>query len=42
MGSGRQPEIILKTDERDTGLEPGRDGKFAAKSSRWDEKQGLP
>ena len=42
MAIGRQREIILKTDERDIRFELGRDGKFAVKSSGWDEKQGLP
>jgi hypothetical protein len=32
MDKGRQPEIVLKTDERDSRLEPRRDGKFVAKS----------
>jgi hypothetical protein len=41
MATGRKPETILKTDERDIPLELGRDGKFAAKSGGWDEKQGL-
>ena len=36
--SKREPQIILKPDERSAGLELGRDGKFAAKSNGWDEK----
>jgi hypothetical protein len=39
MSSGRKPEIILKTDEMDIRLELERDGKFAAKSTGWDEKR---
>jgi hypothetical protein len=39
MGKKRQPEIILKTDESDIHLELGRGGKFAAKSSGWDENR---
>jgi hypothetical protein len=33
----REPQTILKIDERSAVLEIGRDGKFAAKSSGWDE-----
>ena len=35
----REPQIILKTDERTVVLELGRDGKFAAKSTDWDENR---
>jgi hypothetical protein len=35
-------EIILKTDECQVALELGLEGKFAAKSTGWDEKPGLP
>ena len=35
--SKREPQIILKTDERKIVLEMGLEGKFAAKSSGWDE-----
>jgi len=35
----REPQIILKTDERHIHLEMGRDGKFAAKSTGWDENR---
>ena len=35
----REPQIILKTEERSIHLELGRDGKFAAKSSGWDENR---
>ena len=35
----REPQIILKTDERHIHLELGRQGKFAAKSTGWDENQ---
>jgi hypothetical protein len=38
----REPQIILKTDKRNIHLELGRDGKFAAKSTGWDEKSGFP
>jgi len=34
----REPQIILKTDERKVVLELGLEGKFAAKSTGWDEK----
>jgi hypothetical protein len=33
--SKREPQIILKTDERGIHLELEREGKFAAKSSGW-------
>ena len=39
MGKGREPQIILKTDERYIGLQLGRDGKFVAKSTGWDENR---
>jgi hypothetical protein len=35
--SKREPQIILKTNERKIVLEMGLEGKFAAKSSGWDE-----
>jgi hypothetical protein len=35
----REPQIILKTDERKIHLELGLEGKFAAKSTGWDEKR---
>ena len=35
--SKREPQIILKTDERKVVLELGPKGKFAAKSTGWDE-----
>jgi hypothetical protein len=35
----REPQIILKTDERNIRLELGREGKFAAKSTGWDENR---
>jgi hypothetical protein len=35
----REPQIILKTDERKLVLELGREGKFAAKSIGWDENR---
>jgi hypothetical protein len=34
MSKGREPQIILKTDQRTVVLELGVGGKFAAKSSR--------
>jgi hypothetical protein len=37
--SKREPQIILKTDERQIGLELGREGKFAVKSTGWDENR---
>jgi hypothetical protein len=40
--TGRKPEIILKTDERDIRLDLGRGGKFTAKSSGWGANLGLP
>ena len=35
----REPQTILKTDKRSTVLELSREGKFAAKSSGWDENR---
>jgi hypothetical protein len=35
----REPQIILKTDERKIHFELGLEGKFAAKSSGWDENR---
>lgn len=35
----RQPQIILKTDERKVVLELGMKGKFAVKSTAWDENR---
>jgi hypothetical protein len=37
----REQQIILKTDERTIVLELGLGGKFAAKSSGWDENRVL-
>jgi hypothetical protein len=37
--SKREPQIILKTDERTFVLELGLKGKFAAKSTGWDENR---
>jgi hypothetical protein len=37
--SKREPQIILKTDERKVVLELGLEGKLAAKSTGWDENQ---
>ena len=35
---GREPQIILKTDERDLVLELGAMVKFVVKSSSWEKK----
>ena len=35
----REPQIILKTDERTFVLELGMKGKFAVKSTAWDENR---
>ena len=35
----REPQIILKTDERKAVLELGSKGKFSAKSTGWDENR---
>jgi len=35
----REPQIILKTDERKVVLELGLEGKFTAKSTGWDENR---
>jgi hypothetical protein len=35
----REPQIILKTEERSAVLELGLEGKFAAKSTGWDENR---
>ena len=37
--SKREPQTILKTDKRSIHLELPREGKFAAKSSGWDENR---
>lgn len=39
--SKRETQIILKTDERKIVLELGLEGKFAAKSTGWDENRVL-
>ena len=39
MGKGREPQIILKTDQRNVLLEMGLDGKLQARSSGWDENR---
>jgi hypothetical protein len=39
MGKDREPQIILKTDQRDVILELGLGDKFQAKSSGWDENR---
>ena len=33
MGKSREPQIILKTDQRNVILEMSQEGKFTAKSS---------
>jgi hypothetical protein len=38
-GQGREPQIILKTDQRTVLLEIGLGGKFQAKSSERDENR---
>ena len=35
----REPQTVLKTDERKIHLELGLGGKFAAKSTGWDENR---
>ena len=35
MGKSREPQIILKTDQRNVILEMSQEGKFTAKSSSW-------
>jgi len=39
--SKREPQIILKTDERKIVLELGIGAKFAAKSTGWEENRGF-
>jgi hypothetical protein len=39
MGKSREPQIILKTDQRNVILELGLGGQFQAKSSGWDENR---
>jgi hypothetical protein len=39
LGKEREPQIILKTDQRTILLELGLGGKFQAKSSDWDENR---
>jgi hypothetical protein len=39
MGKGREPQIILKTDQRTFVLELALGGKFQAKSSGCDENR---
>jgi hypothetical protein len=41
MGKGREPQIVLKTDERNFVLELGGRGKFVVKPSSWDEKRSF-
>jgi hypothetical protein len=42
MGKGREPEIILKTEERTGILNLGRDGKFQARSGCWGDRRVFP
>jgi hypothetical protein len=42
MGKGREPQIILKTDQRKVVLELSLGGKLQAKSSGWDENRTFP
>ena len=35
MGKSREPQIILKTDQRNVIPEMSQEGKFTAKSSSW-------
>jgi hypothetical protein len=37
MGKGREPEVILKTDERRIILDLGLERKFTARSGAWDD-----
>ena len=41
MGKEREPQIILKTDERNLVLKLGARGKFVVKSSSWNENQAF-
>jgi hypothetical protein len=41
MGKGREPQIILKSDQRNILVETGREGKFTVKSNGWDENRVL-
>jgi hypothetical protein len=42
MGKVRERQIILKMDQRTVVLEMSPGGKFAAKSSGWDENRTFP
>ena len=39
--SKERPEILLKTDTKTIMLEIGREGKFSAKATGWDENQVI-
>jgi hypothetical protein len=41
MGKGREPQIILKTDQRKIVLKLGARGKFVVKSGSWNENQAF-
>jgi hypothetical protein len=41
MGKGREPQIILKTDQRKVVLELSLGGKFEAESSGWGENRSF-
>ena len=42
MGKAREPQIVLKTDQREVVLELSLGGKLQAKSSGWDENRTFP
>jgi hypothetical protein len=42
LGKSREPQIILKTDQRNLIVELGLGGKFQAKSSGWNENRTFP
>ena len=39
--SNERPEILLKTDSKTIILELGREGKFSAKATGWDENKVI-
>jgi hypothetical protein len=39
--SNERPKILLKTDTKTITLELGREGKFAAKATGWDENKVI-
>ena len=42
MTKARELETIIETDQRNLNTELGLGGKFAVKSSGWNEIPGLP